>query len=56
MILPVAFVLLQETEVAHGIRLQLPQLLMFDIVPNDWNGFNETDYDFAVWRIAGLHL
>lgn len=27
--------------------------LMFDIVPNDYNGFSATDYDFAVWKIAG---
>lgn len=28
-------------------------LLMFDIVPNDFNGFSSTDYDFGVWKIAG---
>ncbi|HNT82417.1 MAG TPA: T9SS type A sorting domain-containing protein [Bacteroidia bacterium] len=37
----------------YQVTITSPGLLMFDIVPNDWNGFNETDYDFAVWRIAG---
>src|SRR4030095_16934596 len=29
--------------------------LIFDIVPNDYDGVvsNETDYDFAIWKIAG---
>ncbi|MBS1764818.1 MAG: T9SS type A sorting domain-containing protein [Bacteroidetes bacterium] len=27
--------------------------LMFDIVPNDYNGTSATDYDFAVWKMAG---
>ncbi len=27
--------------------------LMFDIVPNDFNGTSSTDYDFAVWKMAG---
>ena len=37
----------------YQVSVTSPGQLMFDIVPNDWTGFSSTDYDFAVWKIAG---
>ena len=27
--------------------------LYFNLIPNDYNGTDETDYDFAIWKISG---
>ncbi len=42
----------------YSIPITSNGTLTFDIIPNDWPGISgpvgsETDYDFAVWKIAG---
>jgi len=37
----------------YQVNIIGPGTLNFDIVPNDYNGSTATDYDFAVWKMAG---
>lgn len=37
----------------YQVNIIAPGTLNFDIVPNDFNGSTATDYDFAVWKMAG---
>lgn len=46
----------ERGSVWYQIPINANGTLAFDIVPNDWTGGAgccETDYDFAVWKIAG---
>lgn len=43
----------ERNVVWYRIPINAAGNLVFDLVPNDFNFLDETDYDFAVWRITG---